>query len=88
MLSERVDEARGHNLDFVHLFFQKEVAGKGGNRAGFGEARRVGVGEVGDKLAACGGDELRGFTASRDEQRSRWVELSGQPKQVAVERPA
>ena len=41
LLGQRVDEPRGDNLDLVHLSFQKQVAGKGGDRPGLGESRRV-----------------------------------------------
>ena len=68
--------------------FQEEVAGKGGDRPGLGKSRRVGIGELGDKLPAGAGDELRGLAPGGDEHRGLGIKLGGHAEQVAVERPA
>ena len=41
LLGQRVDEPRDDDLDLIHFRLQEQVAGKGGDRAGLGETRRV-----------------------------------------------
>ena len=58
-LGQRVDEPRRDNLDLIHFAFQKQVAGKAGNRPRFGETRRVREGKLRGQLPAGARDELR-----------------------------
>ena len=69
ILGQGVDETGGDDPHLVHLPFQEEVAGKGGNRPGLRELGRVRVGELGNKLPARAGDELRGSASGRNEDR-------------------
>ena len=69
LLRKCVDETSRHNPDLVHLLLQKKIAGESGNGSGFGESRLVAVRKLGNQLPAGGGDELRGFTSGRDENR-------------------
>ena len=50
LLSQRVDETSSQYSNFVHLFFQKEVACKRGNCPGFRKSRRVAVSKFGNEL--------------------------------------
>ena len=88
LLRQRVDEARGHEDDLVHLALQEQIARHGGDRPGLGESRRIPIRKIGDELAACARDELRGLATGRDEDGRTMIVPSDQSKQIAVERSA
>src|SRR5207247_7185242 len=88
LLDQRVDEPCRDDQDLVDVAFQKEVAGKGGNRTGLGESRRVGEGELRGQPPAGARDELRRPLAGGDEQGRGGVELPSEAKQGGVAAPA
>ena len=69
ILGQCIDETGRDDPHLIHLSFQKEIAGKGGDRSGFRELWCVGVGKFGKELAARAGNKLRSFPAGSNKDR-------------------